>query len=135
MKLILFKLIAVLVAVLYTADFTDSAAVKSEDFAEQLRKIVQDEYPDSMRTQRATEADDEPKRYCYDTPCGWNTFNSATRRSTIFMPNTCRCPDETYKCIRTGESVSMRAYVYHCRQNATSDDIEADTIDDMNYIS
>ncbi|XP_076678820.1 uncharacterized protein LOC143374521 [Andrena cerasifolii] len=135
MKLILLKLVAVLVAVLYAADFTDSAAVKSEDFAEQLRKIVHDEYPDSMRTQRATEGEYEPKRYCYDTPCGWNTYNPATRRSTLFMPNTCRCLDETYKCIRTGESLSMRAYVYHCRQNTTSDDIEADTIDDINYIS
>ena len=35
-----------------------------------------------------------------------------------------RCPDSTYKCVHTGENMSMSAYVYHCRQNTTEDDIK-----------
>ncbi|XP_076241078.1 uncharacterized protein LOC143183438 isoform X1 [Calliopsis andreniformis] len=137
MKLPLLKLVVVLVVVLCAADLSDTAAIKSEEFAEQLRRIVNSVYiPDSLRTQRATEGDDdEPKRFCYDAPCGWNTYIPSTRRSTTFMANTCRCPDDTYKCIRTGENVSMPAYVYHCRQNTTADDIEADTPDDVECIS
>ncbi|XP_076180953.1 uncharacterized protein LOC143153520 [Ptiloglossa arizonensis] len=118
----LFKLFVTLVAVLCTVDFSIGAAVKSEEFAEQLRRIVHDAYPDSLRTQRATESgNDSPKRNCYDTPCGWNAYNPFTRQTTVFMANTCKCPDETYKCVPTGENVSMRAYVYHCRQNTTVD--------------
>ncbi|XP_017752993.1 PREDICTED: uncharacterized protein LOC108545740 [Eufriesea mexicana] len=128
-------LLVTLLAVLYTVDYSNSAAVRSEEFAEQLRRIVQEMHPDSLRTQRATESgnDDRPKRNCYDTPCGWNTYNTITRRSTTFMANTCKCPDETYKCVRTGENVSISAYVYHCRQNTTVDDIEGET--DMDYLS
>ncbi|XP_034178404.1 uncharacterized protein LOC117603397 [Osmia lignaria lignaria] len=130
MKLIL---LVTLLAVLYTVDHSNSAAVKSEEFAEQLRRIVHD----SSRTQRATESgnDDEPKRNCYDAPCGWNTYNLVTRRGELYTPNTCKCPDKTYKCVRTGENVAMSAYVYHCRQNTTSDDIEGETSDDMDYLS
>lgn len=47
----------------------------------------------------------------------------------------CKCPDDTYRCVRTGENVSMSAYVYHCRQNTTSDDIEGETSEDMDYLS
>ncbi|XP_054009375.1 uncharacterized protein LOC128892835 isoform X2 [Hylaeus anthracinus] len=115
------KLVVTLLAVFCIVNFVDSAAVKSEEFAEQLRRIVHDAYPDSLRIQRATESGrDSSKRNCYDTPCGWNAYNPQTRQTTIFMPNTCKCPDETYKCVRTGENVSMGAYVYHCRQNVTA---------------
>lgn len=133
MKLIL---LVTLLAVLYTVDFSNSAAVRSEEFAEQLRRIVHDMHPDNSRTQRATEGenDDRPKRNCYDAPCGWNTYNVVTRRATVFMPNTCDCPDKTYKCVRTGENVSMSAYVYHCRQNTTVDDMDDDSRDDMDYL-
>ncbi|XP_003704250.1 uncharacterized protein LOC100877251 [Megachile rotundata] len=133
MKLIL---LVTLLAVLYTIDFSNSAAVRTEEFAEQLRRIVHDMHLDKTRTQRGTdENDDEPKRDCYDTPCGWNTYTPSTRLGTIFMRNTCKCPDETYKCVRTGENVSMSAYVYHCRQNTTADDIESESSDDMDYVS
>ncbi|XP_043597533.1 uncharacterized protein LOC122574241 [Bombus pyrosoma] len=134
MKLVL---LATLLAVLYTVDYSNSAAVRSEEFAEQLRRIVHEMHPDNLRTQRATESgnDDRPKRNCYGTPCGWNTYNPVTRRGTIFMPNTCKCPDDTYRCVRTGENLSMSAYVYHCRQNTTSDDIEGETSEDMDYLS
>lgn len=129
-------LLVTVLAALCAVDLTSGAAVRSEEFAEQLRKIVHEMHPDNLRIQRATESgNDRPKRNCYDTPCGWNTYNPVTRRSTIFMPNTCKCPDETYKCVRTGENVSMSAYVYHCRQNTTVDDIEGETSDDMDYLS
>lgn len=119
-------LIVTLLAVLLSADLSDSAAMRSEEFAEQVRRMAHDVYPDSLRTQRATKnAEDRPKRNCYDTPCGWNAYNPATRRPTTFMANTCKCPDESYKCVRTGEIVSMKSYVYHCRQNTTADDIES----------
>lgn len=29
----------------------------------------------------------------------------------------------------------MSAYVYHCRQNTTADDIEGETAEDMDYLS
>ncbi|XP_078052845.1 uncharacterized protein LOC144478641 isoform X1 [Augochlora pura] len=133
MRSVLFKLVVTVVAVVCLATFSLSAAVRSEEFAEQLRRIVHDMNPDSLRTQRATESqtDDRPQRNCYDTPCGWNPFHAGNRRATIFMANTCRCPDETYKCVRTGENVSMSAYVYHCRQNTTADDIEGESTYDM----
>lgn len=51
----------------------------------------------------------------------------------LFLCFRCKCPDETYKCVRTGENVSISAYVYHCRQNTTVDDIEGET--DMDYLS
>ncbi|KOC65558.1 hypothetical protein WH47_00528, partial [Habropoda laboriosa] len=97
-----------------------------QEFAEQLRKIVHSMHPDSQRTQRATESGnyDSPNRICYGIPCGWYPYDPTTRRGLTFMANTCRCPDETYKCVQTGENVSMLAYVYYCRQNTTLDDIE-----------
>ncbi|CAD1470582.1 unnamed protein product, partial [Heterotrigona itama] len=104
------------------------------EFAEQLEKILKEMQFDNRPLQRATvSVDDRPNRICYDTPCGWNTYDSETRQTTVFMPNTCSCPDETYKCVRTGEKVSMSAYVYHCRQNTTADDIEAEMFEDMEY--
>ncbi|XP_029035718.1 uncharacterized protein LOC114872571 [Osmia bicornis bicornis] len=126
MKLIL---LVTLLAVLYTVDHSNSAAVKSEEFAEQLRRIVHD----SSRTQRATESGNEPERNCYDAPCAWSEYNPVTRRDKLYTPNTCKCPDSTYKCVRTGENVAMSAYVFHCRQNTTSEDIE--WTDDMDYLS
>ncbi|KAK9295310.1 hypothetical protein QLX08_010341 [Tetragonisca angustula] len=117
------------------ADYTFAAAIKSEEFAQQLEKIIREMHLDSRRIHRATESvEDRPKRNCYDTPCGWNTYDSVTRQATVFMPNTCRCPDDTYKCVRTGENVSMSAYVYHCRQNTTADDIEGEMFEDMEYL-
>ncbi|XP_053983113.1 uncharacterized protein LOC128878703 isoform X2 [Hylaeus volcanicus] len=83
------KLVVTLLAVFCIVNFVDSAAVKSEEFAEQLRRIVHDAYPDNLRIQRATESGrDSSKRNCYDTPCGWNAYNPQTRQTTIFMPNT-----------------------------------------------
>ncbi|CAD1468278.1 unnamed protein product, partial [Heterotrigona itama] len=105
------------------------------EFAEQLEKLVKEMQFDNRRLQRATvSVEDRPNRICYDTPCGWNTYDSETRQTTVFMPNTCSCPDETYKCVRTGEKVSMNAYVYHCRQNTTADDIEGEMFEDMEYL-
>ncbi|XP_033330149.2 uncharacterized protein LOC117222515 [Megalopta genalis] len=140
MRSVLLKLVVTVVGVVCLATLSLSAAVRSEEFAEQLRRIVHDMNPDGLRSQRATESqiDDKPQRKCYDTPCGWNPFHTDTRRATVFMANTCRCPDETYKCVRTGENVSMRAYVYHCRQNTTTDDIEGGSLYDMDsadYVS
>lgn len=51
------------------------------------------------------------------TLAGKRTYN---KRIFVFSFR-CKCPDETYKCVPTGENVSMRAYVYHCRQNTTVD--------------
>ena len=65
-------LLVTLLAVLYTVDHSNSAAVKSEEFAEQLRRIVHD----SSRTQRATESGNEPERNCYDAPCAWRRVQS-----------------------------------------------------------
>ncbi|XP_076750736.1 uncharacterized protein LOC143423344 [Xylocopa sonorina] len=129
-------LVVILLAVFCTVKYSNSAAVRSEEFAEQLRRIVHEMKPESLRTQRATENDDdEPKRNCYDTPCGWISYNAVTRRHTNFMLNTCKCPDETYKCVRTGENVSMSAYVYHCRQNSTAEELEPENFDDADYVS
>ncbi|XP_031844424.1 uncharacterized protein LOC116432146 [Nomia melanderi] len=140
MNSVLLKLVVTVLAVLYVADYSQGAAVRSEEFAEQLSRIVQEENPDSLRTQRATKIgdDDKPLRNCYDEPCGWNSYNPVTRRGSIFMPNTCKCPDKSFRCIRTGENISMNAYVYHCRQNTTADDIEGRspyTMDQADYIS
>ncbi|XP_076639947.1 uncharacterized protein LOC143351833 [Colletes latitarsis] len=140
----LFKLIVTLVAVLGMIEFASSAAVRSEEFAEQVRQIVHEPYPDraypdeaypdSLRTLRATESgSDKPKRNCYDAPCGWNAYDRITRRSKVFMANTCRCPDETYRCVHTGEILSMGAYVYHCRQNTTVD--FDDGLDSADYVN
>lgn len=140
MRSVLFKLVVTVVALLCLTTFALGAAVRSEEFAEQLRRIVHDMNPDTARTQRATlsQNDDRPQRKCYDTPCGWHTYHPGTRQlSSKFMPNTCRCADETYKCVRTGENVSMSAYVYHCRQNTTADDIEGEPydMDSADYVS
>ncbi|CAL7950390.1 unnamed protein product [Xylocopa violacea] len=130
-------LVVVLLAVVCTVEYSNSAAVRSEEFAEQLRRIVHEMQPEGLRTQRATESDndDEPKRNCYDTPCGWSSYNVVTRRHMNFMLNTCKCPDETYKCVRTGENVSMSAYVYHCRQNSSAEDIGNESHEVMDYHS
>ncbi|CAK9812850.1 hypothetical protein ANTQUA_LOCUS10348 [Anthophora quadrimaculata] len=125
-----------LLAVCFIVNLSIGAVVKSEEFAEQLRRIVHEMHPDSLRTQRATESGnfDQPKRICYETPCGWNEYDPTTRRGTTFMPNTCKCPDETYKCVRTGENVSISSYVYHCLQNTTAEDID-ESADDSDYFS
>ncbi|XP_017881260.1 uncharacterized protein LOC108625629 [Ceratina calcarata] len=131
MKLLL---LAALLTVLDS--FVDSAVVRSEEFSEQLQKIV-NMHPDNVRTQRSTENDERPVRNCDENnPCGWMSYYSPTRRvHNDFMANTCKCPDETYKCVRSGESISTRAYVYHCRQNTTADDIEGETSEDTDYVS
>lgn len=140
MRSVLLKLVVKVVAVLSLTSFALSAALRSEEFAEQLRRIVHDMNPDSLRTQRATlsQSDDKPHRNCYETPCGWHTYDPGTRQiSSKFMRNTCECADDTYKCVRTGESVSQIAYVYHCRQNTTADDIEGEPydMDSADYVS
>lgn len=115
------SLAVLIIAILLTVHYSDSIPTKFDEFAEQVRKMTQEVYPDNQKSEQIIE-NGENERYCYDTPCGWNTFNPITRRNTRFMPNTCKCPDETYKCVRMREKVSMSAYVYYCRQNSTVED-------------
>lgn len=102
---------------------TNCAVMRSEEFAEQIRRIVEDGYVGDIK-HRPTENTNEEQRECYNNPCGWFTYNPTAPGGLSFMRNTCRCPDETYKCVRTGEIVSMPGHVYHCHQNTTVDDIE-----------
>ncbi|EZA56068.1 hypothetical protein X777_03895 [Ooceraea biroi] len=82
----------------------------------------------SMRIRRSIESMEEekiPKRNCYNSACGWAVYDPVTRNIEYFMKNACTCPDESYKCVRTGDDLSASAYVYRCRQNTTADDIES----------
>ncbi|KAF3422293.1 hypothetical protein E2986_12855 [Frieseomelitta varia] len=59
-----------------------------QEFVQQLKKIIKDVHFDSQRIHRAIESvEDRPKQNWYDTPCGWNTYDSVIRQATIFMPN------------------------------------------------
>ncbi|XP_011336137.3 uncharacterized protein LOC105278627 [Ooceraea biroi] len=81
-----------------------------------------------MRIRRSIESMEEekiPKRNCYNSACGWAVYAPVTRNIEYFMKNACTCPDESYKCVRTGDDQSASAYVYRCRQNTTADDIES----------
>lgn len=120
-------LVIVIVAAFYYASFTDTAAVRSEIFSEELQRIAQNIGSKNVRTQRGVITDDEiSRRICsHNTPCGWEVYVPFTRRMDYYMKNTCNCPDISYKCVRTDDDLSVSAYVYRCRQNTTSDDIES----------
>ncbi|XP_043516736.1 uncharacterized protein LOC122532219 [Frieseomelitta varia] len=105
------------------------APVKSEAFVEEIDRVVNNVEFDKERLRGAYESvKDRPDRNCYSSPCGWNEYDVETRQAKFFVPNTCRCPDSTYKCVRTGETLSIRSYVYHCKQNTTKDDIEEEDL-------
>ncbi|CAD6214776.1 GSCOCG00004211001-RA-CDS [Cotesia congregata] len=77
-------------------------------------------------TNKTSEQNDSSElRICsFDTPCGWYIYkkdelNGFERTFSSFLLNTCKCKDETYRCIRIWEKLSAQAYVYHCRQNST----------------
>lgn len=108
------------------ATLTNTAAIRTEEFIEKLQGITLDD-PIHLRIERASENGNEqqPKRSCYNTPCGWAIYVPFTRTIHYFMKNICDCPDESYKCVRTDDDLSANAYVYRCRQNTTVDDIES----------
>jgi len=122
------RLLAIfIVAAVFYVTLIDTAAVRSEEMAEQLQRMSLDDGPENLRTQRAIETGGEgqARRACYNTPCGWAVYRPFTRRVEYFMKNICDCPDKTYKCVRADDDLSVSAYVYRCRQNTTADDIES----------
>ncbi|XP_043268460.1 uncharacterized protein [Venturia canescens] len=122
------RLLAVLiVAVVSYVALIDTAAVRSEEFSEQLQRMAFDVGADNLRTQRAIETGEEElsRRYCINTPCGWAVYAPYTRTVRYFMQNTCECPDETFECVRADDDLSVSAYVYRCRQNTTAADIKS----------
>ncbi|XP_033219062.1 uncharacterized protein LOC117174255 [Belonocnema kinseyi] len=118
----------VFVATCWYASMIDTAVLRSENFPERLQKVME-EGSKRLRIRRDSEPSEtntnsEP-RICYSTPCGWAVYVPFTRRVEYFMKNTCECYDESYKCVRTDDDLSVSAYVYKCRQNTTSEDIES----------
>ncbi|RLU15405.1 hypothetical protein DMN91_012399 [Ooceraea biroi] len=121
--------IVTIMATLYYPALIDTAAIRPEKLSEQEQRnfaLLQSQR--SMRIRRSIESMEEekiPKRNCYNSACGWAVYDPVTRNIEYFMKNACTCPDESYKCVRTGDDLSASAYVYRCRQNTTADDIES----------
>lgn len=123
--------IVMFVVTLYYPVLIDTAVIRSEISNDQLKAVHMDHMDHChhwhTRVLRDTENSDEedaPKRYCYNTACGWAVYHPYMRTIEYFMKNTCECPDKSYKCVRSGDDLSASAYVYRCRQNTTADDIE-----------
>ncbi|XP_066583988.1 uncharacterized protein [Prorops nasuta] len=128
MRQIRLLLSIIVVAAFWYATLTDTAAVRSEILARKIRRSLGDASGEISRIRRAVETgggDAQNKRICYNMPCGWAVYVPFTRSVDYFMKNTCECPDKTFKCVRTGDDLSVSAYVYRCRQNTTADDIES----------
>ncbi|EFN67819.1 hypothetical protein EAG_07317 [Camponotus floridanus] len=115
-------IVVMLMITVYYPVLIDTAVVRSEKLDHQLIKQFG---PKNVRISRAIENNDKedaPKRYCYNTACGWAVYERDLRSIEYYMRNTCDCPD-TYKCVRVGDDLSASAYVYRCRENITVDDI------------
>ncbi|XP_063975320.1 uncharacterized protein LOC135161563 [Diachasmimorpha longicaudata] len=121
------RVIAVLLVAGLYVTIADGAAVRTDIFEESLQAIAQETEDEMLRTQReaATLAPRITKNICGNQPCGWAVYKPFIRQLQTFISNTCTCSDASYKCIRTDDDLSVNAYVYHCRQNTTVDDIEA----------
>ncbi|XP_043524217.1 uncharacterized protein LOC122536149 [Frieseomelitta varia] len=67
-----------LLGILFVAEYSCAAAIKSEEFVQLEKKLSSMCNFDSQRIRRATESvEDRPKRNCYDTtPCGWNMYTT-----------------------------------------------------------
>lgn len=52
-----------------------------------------------------------------DIPCGWALYEVKDDEKVVidFMPNTCTCDKMTKQCIKTDENMSIKAFVYRCR--------------------
>lgn len=115
-------IVVMLVITVYYPVLIDTAVVRPEKLDNQLTKQFGLR---NVRISRAIEnngGEDVPKRYCYNTACGWAVYERDLRSIEYYMKNTCECP-ETYKCVRVGDDLSASAYVYRCRENITVDDI------------
>ncbi|KOX71679.1 Arf-GAP with coiled-coil, ANK repeat and PH domain-containing protein 2 [Melipona quadrifasciata] len=128
-----------LLAILYAVSYVYAAALTTEEFARELEKIIKETDPDNRHIYRTERLEDRPTRNCYDTPCGWNTYDSTTRRATFFMPNTCGCPVDMYedvheKTSKTEETCEARENEsMNYRQSTTPYDIEREMFDDMEH--
>lgn len=120
-----FRLIIIaFVATCWYASLIDTAVLRTQDLPERLLKMPQDTH--KLRIQRdADNSNKDGPRLCYNTPCGWAVYVPFTRTVEYFMKNTCECENDSFKCVRTDDDLSVSAYVYRCRQNTTSDDIES----------
>ncbi|XP_015117484.1 uncharacterized protein LOC107041426 [Diachasma alloeum] len=122
------RVVAVLlVAVLYVT-IVDGAAVRTDIFEKSLQAIAQETEDERLRIERAATTlapGAINQTICGNQPCGWAVYTPFIRQLQTYISNTCTCSDRTFKCIRTDDDLSVNAYVYHCRQNATDDAIEA----------
>ncbi|XP_053593309.1 uncharacterized protein LOC128667436 [Microplitis demolitor] len=98
-----------------------------EEVTEKTDRVEIDINPEELQIDRVTEniTNKLDQHICEKQPCGWAIYEPITRRVNSFITNTCKCSDKSYKCIRTDDDLSVGAYVYHCRQNTTEENIEA----------
>ncbi|XP_034949292.1 uncharacterized protein [Chelonus insularis] len=120
-------LIVMIIAVFCYVPLAESAAVHAEDFAEKLERIALEVSPEKLQLEHEAKSSVNKleKHFCDKQPCAWAIYSPLTRDINSYISNTCGCLDKSYKCIRTDDDLSAAAYVYHCRQNITEEDIEA----------
>ncbi|XP_011690872.1 PREDICTED: uncharacterized protein LOC105451869 isoform X2 [Wasmannia auropunctata] len=121
----IFVVVTLIVTLCYPA-LINTAAVRPE----QLQRVLLEDFT-NVTIPQATEDSNKKNasiRICYiEEICGWAVYcpatNNTTRYIDYFMKNTCKCPDESYKCVRVRDNLSTSAYEYRCRQNTTAMDI------------
>ncbi|XP_074101850.1 uncharacterized protein LOC141529253 isoform X3 [Cotesia typhae] len=122
MALLKFRVVTIVAAICYLT-IIDSAAITGE-VTEKFDRGALDDTPE-LNFEHVTEISASNKTentICDKQPCAWAIYHPITRRVNSYITNTCKCKDETYRCIRTWEKLSAQAYAYHCRQNSTKHD-------------
>jgi hypothetical protein len=117
--------VVMIVVTLCCFNVIDTATVVRTKILDQHLQDIVLHGPRNSRVLRAAEDSDGSSRYCYSVPCAWEVYERDSRITQYTLTNNCICPnDSTYKCVRSSDVLSSGAYVYHCRQNTTVDDIE-----------
>ncbi|XP_044576551.1 uncharacterized protein LOC123259839 isoform X4 [Cotesia glomerata] len=122
MALLRFRVVTIVAAFCYLS-IIDSAAITGE-VTEKFDRGALNDTP-KLNFEHGTEISTSNKTeitICDKQPCAWAIYYPSTRTVYTYITNTCKCKDETYRCIRTWENLSAGAYAYHCRQNSTKHD-------------